>query len=51
MENFNGDYINKFKWKKITPLIDDLLYQYRKNPNIDKFDFIKKCWGNWKVYY
>lgn len=45
MVNLNGDYINKFKQQKITPLIDELLYEYKKNTNIDKFDYIKKCWG------
>ena len=39
-----GDELNELKWKEISPLIDNLIYEFQNKKMSDKFGYIKYCW-------
>lgn len=39
-----GNELNELKWKEISPLIDNLIYEFQLKKMTDKFGYIKYCW-------
>jgi len=44
MKKINGNYVNELKWQKITPLIEEIIYEFKKSTPSNIYEYIKLSW-------